>query len=174
MSYDNAVFYWLNGFVGINSYLDTFFVFISDRFFILVLACALFSIFLWRGSVGQKIKIIGAFLLASIFSLGLVFLVFHQIWPRERPFISLEGVRQLVAEEGFSFPSRHATLSFLLAIFVFLVNKKLGVLFLVFAVMISLGRVFVGVHYPSDVLWGAIFGFSVGVLFFRRNILFNK
>jgi undecaprenyl-diphosphatase len=79
------------------------------------------------------------------------------------------SVNQLVEETGSSFPSKHATISFLLATFVFLLNKKLGFLFLVFAVLVSTGRVFVGVHYPSDILVGAIFGILIGFLFFRKK-----
>jgi undecaprenyl-diphosphatase len=165
MLWDLTGFYWLNSYVGVNPKWDSFFIFISDR--LLYVCCAIVLLFfvLWKKPIIYKIKIFGSFVLSAIFSYAVVYLVFHQIWPRSRPFDSLEGVKPLVKESGLSFPSKHAMGAFLLATFTFLYNKKLGVLIFFLSIFVAVGRVFVGVHYPTDVIAGALFGIVVGLLF---------
>ena len=69
---------------------------------------------------------------------------------------------------GYSFPSSHATNHFGFAMFIFItlkpVLKKWGWLFFVWAATICYGQVYVGVHYPVDILCGAILGSSIGYL----------
>ncbi len=57
-----------------------------------------------------------------------------------------------------SFPSSHASLSFAVAVSIFLSSKRLGILCLILAVLVSLGRVLTRAHYPVDVVGGAILG----------------
>lgn len=78
-----------------------------------------------------------------------------------------------------SFPSDHAAFLFALAfIFLFLGYRKLGLSFFVMAIAISLTRIIVGVHYPSDVLAGLGIGLIAAALiwFFRHQVdfIFNK
>lgn len=79
---------------------------------------------------------------------------------RLRPFASSLQVHQLVSASFShkSFPSSHATVAFALAMSVFLFNRAWGIPMLAAAFLVSWGRVFVGVHYPSDVVAGAILG----------------
>jgi undecaprenyl-diphosphatase len=61
-----------------------------------------------------------------------------------------------------SFPSDHAVLFFALATGMFLVNRKLGVLLYLHSFfIISLPRVFLGIHYPTDILGGALIGIAL-------------
>jgi undecaprenyl-diphosphatase len=78
---------------------------------------------------------------------------------------------------GYSFPSSHATNHFGFAMFIFLtlkpILKKWGWLFFLWAATISYGQVYVGVHYPVDVLCGTILGCFLGYLtasFFNKKI----
>ena len=78
---------------------------------------------------------------------------------------------------GYSFPSSHATNHFGFAVFVFItlqpIFKKWGYLFFVWAATICYGQVYVGVHYPLDVVCGAILGSGIGYLtatFFTKKI----
>ncbi len=72
-----------------------------------------------------------------------------------------------------SFPSGHAASAFALAAAVFIINKKLGILMFILAVFVGLGRVLSNVHYPIDVLGGAVLGIFVPLflsdLFLRRR-----
>lgn len=82
------------------------------------------------------------------------------IFFRARPFVTLPDSHLLVWKEATekSFPSDHATVAFAIAFAVYLVNRQWGIVFLVAALLVGLGRIFVGVHYPSDVLTGAVMG----------------
>jgi undecaprenyl-diphosphatase len=63
-----------------------------------------------------------------------------------------------------SFPSDHATLAFAVGVMVWRFNRRLGLVLLLFGVLTAFARVFVGVHYPSDVLGGAVLGSVVSLL----------
>jgi len=79
---------------------------------------------------------------------------------RPRPFVSFPDVINLIAKSpaSKSFPSDHATAAFALA-FVTASQPGLFAVLLVLAVIVSLGRVAVGVHFPTDVLTGAAVGY---------------
>lgn len=87
---------------------------------------------------------------------------------RARPFQNSElNVIQRSPAHGFSFVSNHATNIFAFATFVsILVPQFIIPLFLV-AVLVSYSRVYNGVHYPSDVLVGAMFGILIALVFAR-------
>lgn len=69
---------------------------------------------------------------------------------------------------GYSFPSSHATNHFAVAVFLLLTwgrrGNKWKYLLLLWAASISLGQVYVGVHYPIDITFGAILGSTIGYL----------
>ena len=81
---------------------------------------------------------------------------------RVRPYEVIEGLRLIVAPAvDFSFPSGHAASSFAVAWTLFRVApKRYGVPALILAVLISLSRLYVGIHYPTDVLGGALIGIA--------------
>ena len=58
----------------------------------------------------------------------------------------------------FSFPSGHTIASFEAAVVIFLNNKKLGIPALILAVLISFSRLYLYVHYPTDVIFSAVLG----------------
>jgi len=87
------------------------------------------------------------------------------LFMRVRPCGALEGVRLLVGCGGaYSMPSGHATNIFAAMVFLALRYRKGAPVFLVFAVMVAYSRVYVGVHYPSDIAVGALLG--TGIAFF--------
>lgn len=82
-----------------------------------------------------------------------------------RPFMVLQ-VHQLITETAWSFPSRHAAFFFAMATAVYLYNKKWGIGFFVAASLIAVSRVVAGVHYPSDIVGGALLGIIVAYVAF--------
>lgn len=81
------------------------------------------------------------------------------IWHRDRPFVThhvahIWGPRKTDA----SFPSDHSTAAFAIAAAVVMLDPVAGAVFLVLAVLIAIGRVIVGEHYPGDALMGAAVG----------------
>lgn len=85
---------------------------------------------------------------------------------RVRPYELINGLECLVGvQKDFSFPSGHTTNSIACAWVLFRrAPKKWGVPALVMAVLISLSRLYVGVHYPTDVIGGAIIGLCCACL----------
>ncbi|MEU9714226.1 phosphatase PAP2 family protein [Streptomyces sp. NPDC047976] len=87
---------------------------------------------------------------------------------RPRPFLQHDGLEVLggagAPGSGFSFVSDHATLGMALAVGVFLVNRRLGLVGIGLALAEGLCRVYLGVHYPTDVIGGFALGTAVVLL----------
>jgi undecaprenyl-diphosphatase len=82
----------------------------------------------------------------------------------KRPRPVLEGLPPLGgAPSSLSFPSAHATSAFAVATAMTRV-EPLGALAFVLAIALSLGRPYLGMHYPSDVLAGAVLGVALGLI----------
>ena len=81
-----------------------------------------------------------------------------------RPFLILEEVNHLINHESSSsFPSGHATFYFALATGIYLLNKKAGLWLLVLAGLIGFARIYTGVHWPLDILAGAVLGWATAL-----------
>jgi len=81
---------------------------------------------------------------------------------RPRPFEVLD-VNALIGESFASFPSAHAQRSFLAATVLGSFYKKWRIVLYLFAFIISISRIMIGVHYPLDILFGAINGIMIGI-----------
>lgn len=80
---------------------------------------------------------------------------------RTRPTAELGAI--IVRETGnYSFPSTHATLAFALAFVLSQEEPKLKMWFYLLAILISLSRIYLGVHYPVDIAAGAVLGSLIG------------
>ena len=95
---------------------------------------------------------------------------------RARPYVTYPDIHKLinqsVSEQYQSFPSGHAIFFFALSTVVYLYNKSWGIFFYTLALVIGIARIAVGVHYPTDIIAGAIFGVLTGIVsvFFFRKI----
>ena len=93
-----------------------------------------------------------------------------KVWAdRVRPCFVIPETRLLLPHQARSpsFPSSHAMNTFAAAMVLFEVGPLLGWTGLAVAALVSWSRVYVGVHYPSDVLAGAVFGVLVGLAIVR-------
>jgi len=82
------------------------------------------------------------------------------VYFRPRPFADHAGIHALIVKSSLdkSFPSDHAALAFALAAAIALVDRRWGAWLFAAAALVALGRVAAGVHYPTDVLAGALIG----------------
>lgn len=100
-----------------------------------------------------------------IFDLLSVNLFIKKAVARVRPYEVIEGLTKIIgAQSDYSFPSGHTAASFAVAtVLLMRAPKKLSVPMFILACLISLSRLYVGVHYPTDVLGGAVIGALCGV-----------
>ncbi|MFF4363601.1 phosphatase PAP2 family protein [Streptomyces sp. NPDC001604] len=84
---------------------------------------------------------------------------------RPRPFRTHDGLDVLVSGKAdFSFVSDHATITMAMAVGVFVANRKFGVVGIGLALLEGFCRVYMGVHYPTDVVGGFALGTAVALL----------
>ena len=121
---------------------------------------------------GKKNESLYAFY-ASIIGLFINFIIgFFYFHPR--PFAAGLGHQLIYHANDSSFPSDHATLAFSIAFSFIILDKKklLGILCLIFAFIISFARVYVGVHFPFDIVGSFIVSlFSTGIIYVSRKPL---
>ena len=108
----------------------------------------------------KKYRYAGFLCLCSLALTGLVGEIFlKHLIARPRPFLTFEGIELLVsAPRTFSFPSGHTTASFAAAYMLACKLKPYGAYFFLLAILMAFSRLYLLVHYPLDVLAGALLG----------------
>jgi undecaprenyl-diphosphatase len=116
-----------------------------------------------RGSTETRIGVLFA-ILAVVAADQVASSGIKPIVDRARPFHVIEGTRQLIDAYASSFPSSHAANTFAAGTFLALRFRRWWPI-LVLPIVVSYSRVYVGVHYPLDVLAGVALGAGVGAGF---------
>lgn len=117
--------------------------------------------------IPKKTRRVGVLALVSLsFSALIDNVILKNVVARTRPYDVIEGLTSLVGvQKDYSFPSGHTGSAFAAAVVMFLgLPKKYGIPILVFACLMGLSRLYVGVHYPSDVLGGVLIGTGIALL----------
>lgn len=152
---DYQIFQWINQFAGKQPILDEG-VLLFTKYMGLGLI-ALFLLLLWfskKGDQQENRKTVLLAVLVTLLALGINQII-GTFYFRPRPFA--HHVVNLLVDKSIdpSFPSDHATVGFSLAFSVWLRNRKFGYGFSTVALLLAGSRIFVGTHYPLDVLGGA-------------------
>lgn len=86
-------------------------------------------------------------------------------------------LRTLITPQSYSFTSGHATTSMAFSVFVWLFFKKryktIRLIF-IFPLVFAYSRLYLGVHFPIDILTGATIGSTIGYVFFKSHALLEK
>lgn len=149
---DYLIFKKINDLAGLSKFLDYLGIFFA-RYLIYLFFLVLIVLFFYKRKTALKIFLSAILGLLINYSISLIYF-------RPRPFVSFP-VNLLIEKSPLekSFPSDHATLAFAIAFSIYFFNKKLGIVFLILAFLISLTRIYVGVHYPFDILASIIVAF---------------
>jgi len=146
---------------AVNVVFDMLMPVVTAREYIVPLCVALLVFALvkdWRSSLSFVLLIVAA-VVVSDQSVGVI----KTMVARVRPCTALDGVRLLIdCGVGKSFPSAHAANTAAVAVIVAAWQPRLWWLAVGWAVLTGYSRVYCGVHYPLDVLVGAMFGALVG------------
>lgn len=184
MNIDLTIFNIIHNLAGKSALLDYFAIFCAE-YLGYVLIVFLFAYAFYKMISNQKnqkqsaweiyknnFKMVVEALIVAGFTRFVLAEIIRKLMFRARPFVQL-NLHPLVNQSPLeaSFPSGHATFFFALSTIVYFYNKKMGFWFYVVSVLIVFGRVFVGIHWPSDILAGAILGILVG---FVLNWLFRN
>ncbi len=151
---------WINA-----EFLDTFMVFvtrIADSGAIWIITGAILLCFKKTRKCGfvMLISLLCAFIISEF--------TIKPIFNRLRPFEAMENLRLIIPPpSGASFPSSHATTSFAAAIVLYRCNKSYGIYALILAFFVAISRVYLCVHFFSDILVGALLGTVIGFLSFK-------
>lgn len=159
---DKYLFNLINQFAGRWNLIDSLAVFFAKYFeYVLIFILLLFLAKNYR----KYWSLVVNALAAAILSRFVITEIIRFLWHRSRPFVE-NKINLLISQSPGepSFPSGHAAFYFAIAAVVYLYNKKLGILFFIASFLMGLARVFSGVHWPSDILAGALIGILSGWL----------
>jgi membrane-associated phospholipid phosphatase len=157
---DTLIFFFINRGLQ-NRFFDIIMPFITDKAYILILLFAG-----WFFYNDRKKAIIASVLALASFALSdWSSEILKHIFERQRPCNVLDGVHLLVGCSGsYSMPSNHAVNAFAFTMpFLILFRNKIKHAFIIIALLVSFSRVYVGVHYPSDVIAGGFLGLAMAI-----------
>ncbi|MDM5188853.1 undecaprenyl-diphosphatase [Bacillus sp. DX4.1] len=155
-----TVFQWINGLAGSSIFLDKLMITITNS---APYVAILFMLILWFSNAKKEVAIRKQYtVLYTVLTIGgalLLNVLIHAVYYHARPFVTYH-VHQLVPHAAdSSFVSDHSVLVFSIAFTLLLRGERLKYIALLWAVLVGISRIYVGVHYPADIIGGALLSF---------------
>ena len=173
LQFDRHLFYYINHDLA-NPFFDWIMPYLRNPLFWIPLYLFIISFCIWKFKKQGVVVILFLALCAGFAdrtSAGIIKPLVKRLRPCRDSFISKTDIERISCGTGYSFPSTHATDHFAAAFLLILIfYKKWNWIWLwaiLWASVISFAQVYVGVHFPLDVIGGAIYGIMTGWLFSR-------
>jgi undecaprenyl-diphosphatase len=170
-SIDYSVFKVINDLAGKSVFLDKLGLFLAETLGYILLFIAVvwllkkllsikkiypIGIDFWRAARVLLATLVSSLILSRVIITEVIRYFYH----RPRPFLVHDIVALINHSDSGSFPSGHMTLFFALSAVIYCYNRKLGWLFFIGSVIMGMARIFCGVHYPLDIIGGAVIGIA--------------
>lgn len=160
---DISLFYSVYNYSGHSAWTDWLIVFVGEDLIYLILLAFVIDIAREfrkkrRNNAWTLIETISGALVALLVTAGI-----RLVYPRLRPFLALGLTQHVLTDYAYSFPSAHTIFLFALATGIYRVNKRVGLGLYILALLVGLARIAGGVHYPSDIIGGAVLGILVSI-----------
>ena len=173
IQYDKELLVFLNG-LG-NENWDSFWLIITNQLswipLYLLFFFLIFKLFGWKK--GVVILVLTAAMVAFSDQLTVFIKNYtERLRPNRDPAIN-DIIRIVKNNKSFSFVSGHATTSMAVSLFMFLTlkqNYKYTYFFFIWPLLFAYSRVYLGVHFPLDVSFGALLGVLIGYMFYRLSL----
>lgn len=166
MELDLAIFHFINSDLS-NPVFDWFMPWWTDvqktKTFLFGFLPLLLGFFIYKKN-WRALKVIVMTAVVVVFANNLNHFLVKRYFDRPRP---ADSILRIDKPKSASFPSGHAVSSFAIAAFLALNFRKQKFIFLFLAGLIGLSRIYLGVHYPSDVVAGALFGSLIAFLLYK-------
>ncbi|WP_090735287.1 undecaprenyl-diphosphatase [Paenibacillus sp. Mc5Re-14] len=146
-----SLFRWVNDLGKEYPFLNPTFIFIAE-YMVFLLAISVLFIWFTRNKDNRVMILCASIAFICAFVIGKVSGLFHSNF---QPFVELTDVNKLIhKEKDNSFPSDHTILFFSYCFSFWLFKRGRSILWVLLAVLVGVSRIWVGVHYPLDVLTG--------------------
>ncbi len=178
---NNEIFISLFSFAHRSPFIDGLIVFMANGFGYLMIMVAILFLYIHTDSPFVCTRPFSGFtrrakeVLRVLASGGIAWAsasILKEFIVTPRPFVLFPEITPLFIHGGMdSFPSGHATFFFALATALFLSHRRVGILYYGVALVVCFGRVASGVHFPVDILGGALLGIGIALcvdIFLRR------
>ncbi|MBQ0138886.1 MAG: undecaprenyl-diphosphatase [Kurthia sp.] len=160
----------INGLAGHSDWVDAIMKF-ATNYAVPVFAVVLLAMWFAGNEFMKKTVVYST--ISGIVGILMNYLI-AKIYFEARPFVTHDDINVLVEHASdASFPSDHTTGAIALAFAIALRNKKIGWIMMVFALLTGFSRIYVGNHYPGDVLAGIIVGMVVAFIINKLPSLVN-
>jgi undecaprenyl-diphosphatase len=160
----------LQDFLAINFSVNNPVVTFFASFLVWILMGGLFVLWITDGKI-QKEQVLYA-LYATFFAWTVAYFI-KEMFPTLRPFLINGGnIGTVTVPFDGAFPSQHTAIAFALGSTIYIHNKKIGWIYFLGAISIGIARVIANVHYPLDIIGGALIG-ALSAIFVER-VHFNK